>query len=320
MKKIRKFSINSDSDLSSHQNVANFNLSDVYQHFLKQKSIQGLTERTISDYNLHFQYLLNYLGDMPIHELNAEKLFEYTNWMLQEKHLSPMTVNVRLRTLRSFLRFAFYENFIKIPLYSKIHLLKTETDTIKPLTQMEIQLLLSKIDISSFVGFRDYVMICTLLDTMVRISELLNIKRDDVNLKDGLIFLNASITKTRKSRVVPLSSKTIKLLQKYLIETVDFENDILFLTFDGRQMIPSTWRDRLREYGELANISDKRVSPHTFRHTAALLYIVNGGDPFSLQKILGHTTMEMVRKYVQMSNEDIKKQHNAFSPLKNLKV
>ncbi|TCP54435.1 phage integrase family protein [Tumebacillus sp. BK434] len=76
----------------------------------------------------------------------------------------------------------------------------------------------------------------------------------------------------------------------------------------------------MSEYGELAGIRNKRVSPHTFRHTGALFYILNGGDPFSLQKILGHTDMSMVRKYIQMTSADVKRQHNIFSPLKNIRL
>lgn len=85
-------------------------------------------------------------------------------------------------------------------------------------------------------------------------------------------------------------------------------------------MSANSFRKRLSEYGDMAGIKNKRVSPHTLRHTGALLYILNGGDPFSLQKILGHTDMQMVRRYIQMTNTDIKRQHNIFSPLKNLNL
>lgn len=107
----------------------------------------------------------------------------------------------------------------------------------------------------------------------------------------------------------------MKLLKEYMLETEDFGCETLFVTYDGRPIVSNTWRRRLTEYGELAGINSKRVSPHTFRHTGALFYIMNGGDPFSLQKILGHSDMSMVRKYIQMTDSDVKRQHNAFSPL-----
>lgn len=74
----------------------------------------------------------------------------------------------------------------------------------------------------------------------------------------------------------------------------------------------------MMEYGDRAGIRNKRVSPHTLRHTGALFYVMNGGDPFSLQKILGHSDMSTFRKYIQMTNSDVRRQHNSFSPLNRL--
>jgi integrase/recombinase XerD len=161
-------------------------------------------------------------------------------------------------------------------------------------------------------------MIYVLLDTMVRISELLNMKRSNVDLKIGNIKLEPHETKTKRTRSVPNSTKTIKLLDEYIRESEDFGNEYLFETYDCRDILSNTWRRRLTELGEMAGITNKRVSPHTFRHTGALFYIMNGGDPFSLQKILGHSDMSMVRKYIQMTDSDVKRQHNSFSPLKSI--
>jgi integrase/recombinase XerD len=71
----------------------------------------------------------------------------------------------------------------------------------------------------------------------------------------------------------------------------------------------------ISKYGKLAKMTKVRVSPHTFRHTFAKMWILNGGDAFSLQKILGHTTMDMVRNYVNLASSDVQIQHRKFSPL-----
>ncbi|MDX8360167.1 tyrosine-type recombinase/integrase [Cytobacillus sp. IB215316] len=154
-----------------------------------------------------------------------------------------------------------------------------------------------------------------LLDTLVRVSELVEFKRNNIDLKSGTIKLEGVETKTRVGRYVPLSSKTIRLLKEYLVETEDCDSEYAFLTYEGRKISTSTIRDDIALVGKIAGIKDKRVSPHTFRHTGALYYILNGGDPFSLQKILGHSHMNMVRRYVQMTDVDIKRQHNTYSPL-----
>jgi integrase/recombinase XerD len=296
-----------------------FTMSELFEKFMWSKRAEGLAPRTIEEYELHFSWFFDWLdGDLTSDEMKTEVFLEYIHFMKEEKGLAPNTVNIRIRTLRAFLRWCYRENHISEPIHEKIKLVKTEQDTIESFTTTEVKAIFNAFDTSTFVGFRDKVMVTVLLDTMVRIGELLNMKRSLVDLKKGIIQLEAMNTKTRKAREVPISSKTAKLLKEYMVESEDFGEEILFLTYDGRPIEGNTWRTRLKEIGELAGIKGKRVSPHTFRHTGALFYIMNGGDPFSLQKILGHTDMSMTRRYIQMTNIDVRKQHNVFSPLRNI--
>jgi integrase/recombinase XerD len=294
-------------------------MSEMFQRFMWEKQSQGLTARTIDEYYIHFQYLMDFLEeDLTREEMHYETFQSYIQYMVHDKGLKHMTVNIRVRTMRAFLRWAYKERFIDIPIHEKFKPIKTEEDTIESFTPTEVKAILNTFDTSTYVGFRDRVMTLVLLDSMVRITELLSMKRSLVDLKAGVIQLEAQITKTRRGREVPISNKTAKLLKEYMAESEDFGEETLFLTYDGRPICSNTWRTRLKEVGEIAGVKGKRVSPHTFRHTGALFYIMNGGDPFSLQKILGHSDMSMTRKYIQMSNVDVRKQHNVFSPLKNI--
>ncbi|WP_409305637.1 tyrosine-type recombinase/integrase [Peribacillus sp. SCS-155] len=112
----------------------------------------------------------------------------------------------------------------------------------------------------------------------------------------------------------PFRPKTEKMLSEYMAENEEFGNEYVFLSIDGEKIGEYTVRDNLRLYGQVAQIKNKRVSPHTLRHTGALFYILNGGDPFSLQKILGHSHRIMVRPYIQMTNMDVQNQHSVYSP------
>ncbi len=103
--------------------------------------------------------------------------------MLNDQGLKPTTVNVRIRTNRAFLRHCYQEGRNEIPIHEKFKPIKTPEDEIQSFTSAEIKALLNQIDDSRFVGFRDKVMIYVLLDTMVRISELLNMRRSNVDLK-----------------------------------------------------------------------------------------------------------------------------------------
>ncbi|UOE57286.1 tyrosine-type recombinase/integrase [Cytobacillus oceanisediminis] len=291
-------------------------LTEMFERFMDIKKTEGLAKRTIDDHYLHFTYFCEFIQrDLKNEEITVEVFRDYIAYMLEERDLSPVTVNIRIRPLKAFLRYSHKAGFLNSPIHEDIKILKTPEDTLESLTPAEIKLILGQIDDRYYAGFRDKCVIFTLLDTMVRISELLAIKRENVDLKQGTIKLEAHETKTKRARTVPISSKTVNLLREYISETEGYNNELLFLSFNGDELAANTVRRALMTYARSAGIS-KRVSPHTWRHTGALLYILNGGDPFSLQKILGHADMSMVRKYIQMTNQDIKSQHNYFSPLK----
>ncbi|KAA9012405.1 tyrosine-type recombinase/integrase [Niallia endozanthoxylica] len=318
-KKVRKYNVGKKSSRTMRSATLD-NITGLYERFCNYKQTEGMSQRTIKDYKSHFNYLMEFLDheDITRGDMTKDLFREYISWMLYDRGLSPVTVNVRMRTLRAFLRFCYKEGYIQNPIHEDLKILKTPQDLIESFTVEEIRKLLSVIDKESYAGFRDALIIQFLLDTMVRVSEMVAIRRENVHLDDGFIKLEATETKTRRARLVPLSLRTIEVLNEYMKETKEYENEFLFLTYEGVQLSADTVRWSLRQIGQAAGITNKRVSPHTFRHTGALMYIMNGGDPFSLQKILGHSHMNMVRKYIQMTDMDVKEQHDLFSPLNRI--
>jgi integrase/recombinase XerD len=312
--KVRMYS-RKGKNVPSQNDMNVLSINTMFDLFLSDKSIEGLSERTIHDYNVHFRYLKDFLGENITNtQFNKEIFKSYIAYMLHEKCLSPVTANVRIRTIRAFLRYCYLNGYIEEVIHDHFKPVKTKEDTLESFTPDEIKRLLGVIDDRSYKGFRDKVIIYVLLDTLVRCSELVSIRRKNIDLKGGFITLESEETKTKKARTVPISIKTIKLLKEYIELTESYGSEHLFLTYEGQLLSDNTVRKNLAEIGVVAGVT-KRVSPHTFRHTGALFYILNGGDPFSLQKILGHSDMSMVRKYIQMTNTDVKKQHNIFSPL-----
>jgi len=292
-------------------------MSEMFQQFMIVKNGEGLASRTIKEYNLHFEYFKEYIGrELLADEMTTELFMGWINHMINEREFSPTTVNVRVRTMRAFLRYCYEDKmWITEPIHRRFKPIKTPIDVVEAFTVDEFRKIVDAIDDESYTGFRTKVIAHVLLDTMVRVGELVDIKRQNIDYKSMSIRLEAADTKTRVGRFVPISGRTAKLLYEYTEETVEFGNDYVFLTFEGEKMSEATVRDDLRFYGRVAKITNKRVSPHTFRHTGALFYIMGGGDPFSLQKILGHSHMNMVRRYVQMTNKDVQNQHSTYSPL-----
>lgn len=150
----------------------------------------------------------------------------------------------------------------------------------------------------------------------MRINEVLSLTVDDIDMKTRLITLPGSRNKNRKARVIPISTEMVRLLVELIAENrTHFPvAKHLFLTNYGDPITESNVADRIKQYGIRAGIADEvRCSPHTFRHTFALNFLKAGGDIIALQRILGHSSMEMVRKYVQHTPEDLLEAHDRFT-------
>ena len=192
---------------------------------------------------------------------------------------------------------------------------KSSDNIIETFSETDIRRLLSVCDTQTFVGYRDYVIINFLLDTGVRLRELVDIRLEDVNMADGFVSI---LGKNRQYRTVPLSDMMANYLTEWTKVRGSSPSNYLFITQDDRKMSRRSVQERLAKYGKKANIKNVRVSPHTFRHTFAKMFIISGGDVFVLQDILGHSTLEMVRKYVRLFSSDLKRNHGVHSPLKQL--
>jgi integrase/recombinase XerD len=292
-------------------------MTEMFEEFMLIKKGEGLAKRTIAEYYENYRYFKDYAGrELSADEMTSEVFAGWITYMLDEMSYAPATINIRVRTMRSFLRYAFEDKqWISEPIHKRFKPIKAPIDVVEAFPVEEFRRLVGAIDDTTYTGFRTKVITFVLLDTLVRVCELVDIKRQNVDLKTMSIRLEAADTKTRVGRVVPISARTAKLISEYMAETEDFCSDYVFLTYEGEPISESTVRDNLRVYGQVAQIKNKRVSPHTLRHTGALFYIMNGGDPFSLQRILGHSHMNMVRRYVQMTNMDVQNQHSVHSPL-----
>jgi integrase/recombinase XerD len=188
---------------------------------------------------------------------------------------------------------------------------------IRPFSPEQAAQLIGMPDTSSVYGLRDRAMMMLMLDSGLRISELLSLDSGRVD------WLNCNVTvmgKGRKERRVPFSAKTGQALLEYAQARSKgpIKSGQFFLGKTGKPMCRSKARKLLLRYGRAAGIEGVRISPHTLRHTFAVLYIRNGGDSFSLQEMLGHSTLEMTRRYVHLASRDVAEQHKKFSPMEFL--
>ena len=289
-------------------------LSDAKALFLRD--VRGLAKQTQRWHKENLNALEKVLGSQGIVVNNCRDLTvpflkeHFVFYMLEEMGLKTNTINGRIRSVRGLIQFLSREGYLDRDYSADLPVLKGEKVIIQTFSEEEIARLLRQPDQKTFTGLRDYTMMLLLLETGIRISELVGIYLADVHLRDGNILVNG---KGSKQRLVPIQSKMRQVLQRYIRERGNGLTDALFVTIDNDPIAIGTVQKLIKEYGETARITNVRVSPHTFRHTMAKYYILAGGDIFSLQRILGHSSMETVRIYVEMFSNDVSMQHSKFS-------
>ena len=238
----------------------------------------------------------------------------------QQRGLSGHTINTYMRSIRAFWSWLVEEEVIASNPFSRLKIPKPPKKITAAFSPYQIELLLGVMS-SSAEGYRDMVIILALLDTGLRVNELMNLKIDNVWLEEGLIKV---LGKGNKERLVPIGKQVRKLLWRYITqyrsEPARPNLDNVFLTWDGRPLTRNRVNSIIKRYGKMAGLTGIRCSPHTLRHTFAINYLRNGGDVFSLQRILGHSSLEMTRRYCELADVDIKKAHRLASPVDNLKT
>lgn len=315
-----------------------YTLDQAFEMFYQAKAVEGLRERTLADYKNHHRYFVAWLNaEYPqvkyIGEITAQILRDYIYYLTyikpqydghpnksekdkQKIGLSPACVNVRLTTTKAFYRWLHTEGLIPTNPAANIKKQVVEEDNIGAFTDDQVESLLGQPDKTTYAGFRDYVLMRLLVESGMRINEVLSLNIADIDLQNRMTMLGGSKNKNRKMRIVPLSADMVCLIVNIMEENKSYFPDTkyIFLANYGERLSQVSISHRIKQYGIKAGIADQvRCSPHTFRHTFAKRFLTSGGDIIALQRILGHSSMEMVRKYVQHTPEDLLEAHDRFT-------
>jgi integrase/recombinase XerD len=239
----------------------------------------------------------------------------------QQSGLSGHTINCYLRSVRAFWSWLVLEGIIQANPFTRIRIPKPPCKVIPAFSDLQLRALLDAIDTATAEGFRDYTIILTLLDTALRVTELASLRLENLWLEDGVLKV---MGKGGKERLIPIGKTVQRLLWRYINlfrpQPVNQNCDFVFLTADGRPITRNRIQKRLALYGAKAGLKGVRCSPHTLRHTGAVTFLRNGGDVFSLQRLLGHSTLQMTRHYCELADIDVKKAHATASPVDNLSL
>lgn len=236
-----------------------------------------------------------------------------------KKKARPSTIATYYRHLRSMFRFFLQEGWIDASPLETITPPVVRSDQVQPFTQDQVNALLNAAK-KTLHARRDTAILLFLLDTGARASEMCGLKLKDVDLQGRRCSVRGKGDKTRS---LYFGKETTKALWSYLKEEPREGEDPLFFadrgTRAGDPLTRSGLRQMIRRLGRAARIEACRCSPHTFRHTFAVMFLRAGGNTFTLQQMLGHTSLHMTNRYVALAQADIENQHRQFSPADRLK-
>lgn len=288
-------------------------LESVINEFLVVQLIRGNSQRTVEYYTLSLNLFVEYVGNMDIEKLNLVDLQNYYIY-LKSRGVSSVTIQTYIRALRAFLNWCYDEDYISVKLTDKFKLPKAKQIYLDVLSDYEIAVLFQIFDTKTFLGLRDYCICALMLDSGLRKNEVVTQSVFGCRYLDGYIIVNG---KGNRQRVVPIGFNTRKHLMKWDTLIKNLDGDILFRKQDGEPITGNTIKQLFYRLKEVSGI--KRLRPHLLRHTFATRFIENGGDVFTLQCLLGHTTLDMSRKYTHLSSAKMVERYHAFSPLDNIK-
>lgn len=292
--------------------------NDAVRLFLQDCKSRNLTKATIRRYRNGLDKFHQHLALQKLHwlDLAPALLTHHIIPSMLEEGLSLRTVNCNLCIYKEFFKFLCGEGLAASDIGVGLKPFKLQPATAHTFTDEHLQHLFALPNRSTFTGLRNYVMMLTLLDTGIRLNELAKLQISDVLTEEASLRIVQG--KGRKSRLVPIQRFAINALKRYMQERGALGHQYLWITLENEPFQAGGIRMMISRYCAAANIQGIQCSCHTFRHTFAKKYIMNGGDIFTLKSILGHERIKTTEMYVELFSRDLNIQHEKYSPIEHL--
>ena len=282
---------------------------DYFEEFLLQKELEGLRPRTLNDYRY---YIPRFFEGIALE--NAETITQRVKEYFTQD-LSPASFNLRRSYIKSFFSYlvaqgAVTENPIDFPK-------RKDEGRARAIPKETLERLLELPDKSTFAGLRNYTIMLFSLDTGIRPGEALQLLPKDFNVRGREVVIPKEVAKTKTSRTLPLSPVVCITVQKLLSSRhPTWKDDVpVFCSQDGEYLQVRSWSHVLARYSKKLGI---RVTPYDLRHSFAILYLRNGGNVFALQRTMGHTDLNMTKRYLALDGDDLRNELEKSSPINSL--
>lgn len=283
--------------LKSRKNAVSINTA--VQQFLIHCSAKGLAPLTQKTYTYYLNDFIDYMGEnATLDDITSMRLSEYVLYKKDVDGIKDVTAATYMRHIRTFVKFCS-ANDLMSPL--SVSVPRFEKRIKDPYTDEELTLLLARPTSDNWTEFRNWCMISYFVGTGQRLSTVLNVRVKDLNLDKGLVKLEWNKDKIQK--FAPLSPTLVRILREYIERSDLHPEDPLFPEYEGKPLSTRAAQSAIALYNHSRGV--EKSSVHLFRHTFAKNYILNGGSPAKLQKILGHKDISTTMIYVNLFSNDL---------------
>jgi integrase/recombinase XerD len=306
-------------------------LSDALIAYRITARAEGKSPKTLRWIEFSVGYFKEFLGGDPdIRAITGDDLKRFIV-ALQDSHkyrkhpyirpqpqkLTPDTIQTYTRGVRTFFSALHREGLIDANPMEKVKLPRIPRKVVPTFSEKELERLLAQPDRGTNAGYRDYALLLTFIDTAARLNEIAGLTEDDIDLEQGYLKV---MGKGSRERYIPIGRKVAKALLKYKLRhrAEPVGTNRFFLARDGSPLGDKRIEKIVAGYGRQAGL--KRCHPHKLRHSSSVMYLKNGGDPFSLQKKLGHSSLTMTLHYCNLADSDVRAQHLRYGVADKLKA
>lgn len=311
------------------QNKNDYYLADLIDEFIEYVEVErGRSIRTAENYRLYMERLVEFAGNIPVYKITDELIRKYRLWLNryideQGRDLSTITQNYHLIALRNFLKYCSQRDIETLD-SGRIILPKIQKKQVSFLLAEEVARMFDAIDSDDANGLRDKAILELLFSGGMRVSELCNLNRDQVNLerreftvrgkgnKDRPIFISQSAAdaigeylSSRSDNLKPLFLNNSRNVHKNLTDSDGVDAS------EQRRLTPRSIQRIVSKYAQAAGIT-KHVTPHTLRHSFATDLLMNGADLRSVQSMLGHSNIATTQIYTHVTDPHLKEVHEKF--------
>ena len=298
--------------LVKREGIATDEIARYEEYLVREKHA---SQNTVSSYLRDISQFADYLQARgpELLEVTAETVQSYMDWMLS-RGKSAASVTRFLASVKSFYNFQIFSGKVKANPAKGVAAAKAERKYPKILTSKEVDLFLEQPQCVDAKGYRDRAMLELLYATGIRVSELITLDLEDLNLAAGFIHCSSK----GKERIIPLYRTAVKALQDYAWKIrpqliSDEEETALFVNMNGERMSRQGFWKIIKYYQEKAGI-EKEITPHTLRHSFAVHLLENGADLRSIQEMLGHADISSTQIYTHVVKGNLKDVYQKAHP------